>query len=240
MKIITVENQEQAAQEVLEIMKEQLNTGKLEVLGLATGSTMIPIYKKWVESDLSFEKVTSFNLDEYVGLDNKNSYSFFMNKHLFSKKKFENNYIPNGMADNPDAECIAYEKLLHEYPLDLQFLGIGENGHIAFNEPGISFESVTHVETLTDSTLGANSRFFENDDPIPTTALTMGISSILAAKKVILLAFGEHKRFALEKLMEGDVTTDYPVTALINHSDVTVITDIKNFADSFSKRTVGC
>lgn len=230
MKIITVENQEQGAQQVLEIMTEQLDAGKLDVLGLATGSTMIPIYEKWVESDLSFENVTTFNLDEYVGLDrkNKNSYSFFMDEHLFDKKKFKNTHVPNGVAEDLEAECVSYEELLREYPLDIQFLGIGVNGHIAFNEPGTSFDSVTHVANLTASTLGANSQFFGDDEKIPTTALSMGISSVLAAKKIILLVFGDHKRFALEKLMEGKVTTEYPVTALIEHSDVTVITDIKN------------
>ena len=125
-------------------------------------------------------------------------------------------------------ECASYERLLREFPLDVQLLGIGENGHIAFNEPGTSFDSVTHVETLTDSTLGVNSAFFGNDEPIPTTALTMGISSILAAKKIILIALGERKRFALERLLEGTVTVDYPVTALLGHGDVTVITDIRD------------
>lgn len=233
MTIITVEGPKQAAQHVLEILKEQLGKGKLNVLGLATGSTMIPIYEALVNSDLSFEKVTAFNLDEYVGLDdrNKNSYAFFMQAHLFSKKKFKHTYIPNGVAEKLEEECGLYEKLLSEFPLDVQLLGIGENGHIAFNEPGTSFDSVTHVETLTDSTLGANSTMFDNDEPIPATALTMGISSVLAAKKIILIALGERKRFALERLLEGTVTVDYPVTALMGHGDVTVITDIKNLAE---------
>ena len=125
-------------------------------------------------------------------------------------------------------ECAAYEKRLREYPLDVQLLGIGENGHIAFNEPGTSFDSVTHLTTLTESTLGVNSTLFGNDETIPRTALTMGIASVLAAKKIILIAFGERKRFALEKLLEGNVTVEYPVTALIGHPDVTVITDLGN------------
>jgi len=230
MKIITVENQEQGAEKVLEMMKEQLDAGKLDVLGLATGSTMIPIYKQWVESDLSFENVTTFNLDEYVGLEanDKNSYSFFMDEHLFGKKKFKKTYVPNGVAEDLEAECVAYEELLSQHPLDVQFLGIGVNGHIAFNEPGTSFDSVTHIAQLTDSTLGVNSEYFDNDKQIPDTALTMGIGSVLAAKKIILLVFGEKKRFALEKLMEGKTTTEYPVTSLIKHNDVTVITDIKD------------
>ena len=134
-------------------MEEQLNAGGLDVLGLATGSTMIPVYEKWVDSDLSFENVTTFNLDEYIGLnrENKNSYSIFMDQHLFSKKKFKHTYIPNGIAEDLDAECVAYEELLRKYPLDIQFLGIGENGPIAFNGQGTSFESVTHIESLSDS-----------------------------------------------------------------------------------------
>ena len=228
--LLTVKDQEQAAQQVFEIIKDQMDRGKLDVLGLATGSTMIPIYEKWVESELSFENVTTFNLDEYVGLDaeNKNSYAYFMQEHLFSKKKFKQTFIPNGVAENLEDECAAYEKRLREYPLDIQLLGIGENGHIAFNEPGTSFDSVTHLTTLTESTLGVNSTFFDNDETIPRTALTMGIASVLAAKKIILIAFGERKRFALEKLLEGNVTVEYPVTALIGHPDVTVITDLEN------------
>ena len=138
--LLTVKDQEQAAQQVCKMIKDQLDQGKLDVLGLATGSTMIPIYEKWVESELSFEHVTTFNLDEYVGLDaeNKNSYAYFMQEHLFSKKKFKQTFIPNGVAENLEEECAAYEKRLREYPLDVQLLGIGENGHIAFNEPGTS------------------------------------------------------------------------------------------------------
>ncbi len=191
---------------------------------------MIPIYETLVNSELSFSDVMAFNLDEYVGLEagNKNSYAYFMQAHLFSKKKFKRTYIPNGVAENLGDGCVSYERLLREFPLDVQLLGIGENGHIAFNEPGTSFDSVTHVATLTDSTLGANSTFFENNEPIPTTALTMGIASVLAAKKIILIALGERKRFALERLLEGKVTVEYPVTALIEHDDVTVITDLQN------------
>ena len=227
-----MDNPEQGAQKALEIIEEQLNANNLHVLGLATGSTMIPIYKKWVESDLSFDNVTTFNLDEYVGLDaeNKNSYTFFMNDHLFSKKNFKRSYLPNGVAENLEEECARYEQLLTENPLDIQFLGIGVNGHIAFSEPGTPFDSKTHVANLASSTLGENNKYFDDNETIPDKALTMGVASILPANKIILVVFGEHKRFALEKLMEGKITTDYPVTALLNHNDVTVITDVKNLA----------
>lgn len=228
LQIMKVPSPEQGAERVYQIVKEELEQGRLQVIGLATGSTMIPVYEKWVESDLDFSKVISFNLDEYVGIPSTspNGYAYFMNYHLFSKKPFKKTYIPNGMAANIEAECIAYEKLLNEHPLDIQLLGVGENGHIAFNEPGTPVESVTHVATLTDSTLGVNSQYFENDEKIPETALTMGIHSIMQAKKLILLAFGEKKRAAIEKLVEGKVDLQWPITHLLHHPDAIIITDL--------------
>ncbi|MFS0575582.1 glucosamine-6-phosphate deaminase [Sporosarcina sp. 179-K 3D1 HS] len=229
MQLIKVENPEQGAGRVFEIIREELENGRLNVLGLATGSTMIPVYKKWTDSDLDFSNVTSFNLDEYVGIgsDSPNSYAYFMKDHLFNRKKFKETNIPDGMAKDLEAECKAYEELLVNNPLDIQLLGVGENGHIAFNEPGTPFESVTHVAKLTESTLGVNSQYFENDEKIPETALTMGITSIMRAKKLILLAFGEKKRDALSKLLEGEVTLDWPITNLLKHDDFIVITDLE-------------
>lgn len=228
MQLIRVETPEQGAQRVFEIIREELENGRLNVLGLATGSTMIPVYKKWTDSDLDFSNVVSFNLDEYVGIaaDSPNSYAYFMNEHLFNKKKFKETHIPDGMAEDLDAECTKYEELLLKHPLDIQLLGVGENGHIAFNEPGTPVESVTHVANLTESTLGVNSQYFENDEKIPGTALTMGITSIMRAKKLILLAFGEKKRDAIVKLLEGEVTLEWPITNLLNHEDFIVITDL--------------
>ncbi|WP_041076515.1 glucosamine-6-phosphate deaminase [Bacillus sp. OxB-1] len=229
MQLIKVENPEQGAERVFEIVREELENGRLNVLGLATGSTMIPVYKMWTDSDLDFSNVTSFNLDEYVGIaaDSPNSYAYFMKAHLFNKKKFKETNIPDGMAEDLDAECQAYEDLLVKHPLDIQLLGVGENGHIAFNEPGTPFESVTHVAQLTESTLGVNSQYFENDEKIPETALTMGITSIMRAKKLILLAFGEKKRDAITKLVEGEVTLEWPITNLLKHEDFIVITDLE-------------
>ncbi|KXH84181.1 glucosamine-6-phosphate deaminase [Sporosarcina sp. HYO08] len=228
MNIIQVVNPVDGAERLYKLVKEQLEKDQLHVIGLATGSTMIPVYKQWTESPLDFSNVTTFNLDEYVGIaaSSPNSYAYFMEHHLFSKKKFKETYIPNGMASNLEEECANYEALLKKHPLDLQLLGVGENGHIAFNEPGTPFDSVTHVATLTKSTLGVNSQYFDNDEKIPETALTMGISSILAAKKIVLLAFGEKKRAAIEKLLEGTITTEWPITKLLHHEDVTVITDL--------------
>ncbi|MET3576793.1 glucosamine-6-phosphate deaminase [Bhargavaea ullalensis] len=232
VRYVKVGGKEDAATVVLERMRQELEGG-LRVLGLATGSTMIPIYEAWAKSDLDFTDVTSFNLDEYVGLsaDNPNSYAWFMNHHLFSHKPFKETYIPDGTADDLTAECDEYEALLRDAEIDLQFLGVGENGHIAFNEPGTPFSSTTHLTELTDSTLGVNSQYFEDESAIPNTALTMGIASILSSKKIILLAFGEKKRFALEQLLKGEATTDYPITALLSHPDVTIVTDLEGITD---------
>ncbi|GEN83047.1 glucosamine-6-phosphate deaminase [Sporosarcina luteola] len=228
-KLIQVASPEKGAEHFYQMIKEELDHNRLHVLGLATGSTMIPVYKKLTESELDFSDVTTFNLDEYVGLSasSPNSYAYFMKDHLFNKKNFKDTNIPNGMAEDLDAECKRYEHALQEAKLDIQLLGVGENGHIAFNEPGTPADSVTHVAQLTDSTLGVNSQYFENDEKIPNTALTMGIASIMSAKKLILLAFGEKKRPAITKVLEGKVDPDWTITYLLKHNDVTIITDLE-------------
>ncbi|WP_144511250.1 glucosamine-6-phosphate deaminase [Bacillus sp. FJAT-22090] len=227
-EVIQVANQQEAAAVVQEKLDNELKANSLNVLGLATGSTMIPIYNNLIESSLDFSEVIAFNLDEYIGLEatNINSYAYFMHQQLFSSKQFKETHIPNGMANNLEEECERYENLLNEHPLDIQFLGVGENGHIAFNEPGTSFDSVTHVAQLTDSTLGVNSQYFNDNEKIPQTAFTMGIASIMKAKKIILLAFGEKKRPAIEALRGDDITEQWPITILKKHPHVTVITDI--------------
>lgn len=227
-EIIRVTNHQEAAAIVEQKLRDELNAGTLNVLGLATGSTMIPVYKQLVQSDLNFSHVTAFNLDEYIGLSatNENSYAYFMQEHLFAKKPFKATNIQNGLAENLEAECERYERLLNEHPLDIQFLGVGENGHIAFNEPGTSFDAITHVANLTESTLGVNGKYFDDNEEIPTTAYTMGIASIMKAKKIILLAFGEKKRFALGALLGDEITEELPITVLKKHPHVTVITDI--------------
>lgn len=228
LTIIKVNNPEEGSEKLTNIVKEALEQGELDVIGLATGGTMIPVYEKWVASDLDFSGVTTFNLDEYVGIgdDNPNGYAYFMNEHLFSKKKFKKVNTLNGLAENLEEECQRFEKLLLENPLDIQILGVGENGHIAFNEPGTPFDSVTHVAKLTESTLDVNSRFFTDGEEVPNTALTMGITSILRAKSIVLLAFGEKKRAALTKLIEGKVDPQWPITKLLEHGNVTIITDL--------------
>lgn len=225
---IEVKSKEQGAEQVVELLREELNANRLHVLGLATGSTMEPVYKKINVSDLDFTNVVAFNLDEYVGLaaDNKNSYAYYMHDRLFSTKPFKETYIENGMAQDLDAESERYEALLKQNPRDIQLLGIGENGHIAFNEPGTPADSVTHVVDLTPSTIAANSPHFKEGETMPVTALTMGIASLMNSKNLILIAFGEKKRAALEKLFEGEITPEWPVTYLLKHPDVTVITDL--------------
>lgn len=224
---VNVNSEEEAASIVLDIVRQELEEG-LEVIGLATGSTMIPIYSAWANSDLDFSKVSSFNLDEYVGLgkDHPNSFAWFMNHHLFNHKLFKETHIPDGTAENLMAECNKYEVMLREAEIDLQLLGVGENGHIAFNEPGTPFSSTTHVTKLSDTTIGVNSQYFGNEIEFPRTAMTMGINSILSAKKIILISMGEKKQLVLEQFMKGEQTTDIPVTALLHHPDVTVITDL--------------
>ena len=229
IKFSKVDNAEQGSEATFQIIKEELEKDRLHSIGLATGNTMVPVYEKWVNSDLDFSNVKTFNLDEYVGIsaDNPNSYAYFMHEHLFDKKTFKETFLLNGLAVDLEEECRRYEELLEKHGLDLQLLGVGENGHIAFNEPGTSFDSVTHVAKLTDSTLSVNSQLFASDEKIPDTALSLGISSILRAKKIVLLAFGERKRAALEKLLEGQVTSDWPITKLLHHEDVTIITDLE-------------
>lgn len=232
MNTVTLEkvsNPEEGAEVLFNMIKNDLANDNLNVLGLATGSTMVPVYKKWVASDLDFTKVTTFNLDEYVGIaaDSPNSYAYFMRKYLFDHKDFKAIHKLNGLAEDLDDECATFEALLNENQLDIQLLGVGENGHIAFNEPGTSFDSLTHVAQLTASTLNVNSAYFANDEKIPDTALTMGIKSITNARKLILLAFGEKKRPAIEKLLAGEITPEWPITKLLHHNNLVVITDIE-------------
>ena len=228
VKFITVKNPDEGAKETLNIITTLMKQKKLNAIGLATGGTMIPVYEQWVQSDVDFSNVTTFNLDEYVGIgkDNPNGYAYFMYEHLFNQKEFKENHLLDGLTNDLDEECVRYENLLNDIGLDLQILGVGENGHIAFNEPGTPFDSVTHVATLTPSTLEVNSRFFKEGEKVPQTALTMGIQSILNAKQILLIAFGEKKRDALEKLREGKVDTEWPITKLLEHDHLTVLTDL--------------
>lgn len=227
MDIVVVKDQIEGGKKAFDIIKEGMDAGKVKVLGLATGSTPITLYEELVKSDLDFSDVSSVNLDEYVGLsaDNDQSYDYFMHEHLFDKKPFKANYLPNGLAEDIEAECKRYDEVLEKNPIDIQILGIGENAHIGFNEPGASFDATTQKVALTESTIEANSRNFAKKEDVPTFAISMGIKSIMAAKKIVLLAYGEKKAQAILDTVEGPVTEDVPASVLQNHPDVTLILD---------------
>ena len=225
-KIIRVKDAEEGGKKAFELIKEGIDNGA-QVLGLATGSTPETLYQEMVKSDVDFSNCVSINLDEYIGLsgDNDQSYRYFMNSHLFNQKPFKATYVPNGKAEDLAAECRHYEEILANHPIDIQILGIGENAHIGFNEPGTPFDAPTQVVELTESTINANKRNFEKIEDVPTTAISMGIGSIMKSKKVILIAYGEAKAEAIANTINGDMTTDVPASVLQNHPDVTVIVD---------------
>ena len=204
------------------------------VLGLATGSTPIGTYQQLVErcknGDLSFAEVTTVNLDEYLGLapTHEQSYRYFMNHNLFDHVdiKMENTHVLNGMAADPDAECAAYNELIHSLGgIDLQLLGMGHNGHIAFNEPGDNFGLETHVVSLSERTIDANKRFFASRDEVPRKALSMGIKNIMSARKSLVVVSGEEKAEAVYKSVTGPVTNEVPASVLQLHPDVTLVGD---------------
>ncbi|EIA6622490.1 glucosamine-6-phosphate deaminase [Enterococcus faecalis] len=226
MQIIRVANAEEGGKKAFELIKEGMNNGA-KVLGLATGSTPETLYKEMTASDVDFTEMTSVNLDEYVGLggEDEQSYRYFMNKHLFDKKPFKETFVPNGKAEDLDAASAEYEKIIDAHPVDIQILGIGQNGHIGFNEPGTPLDSLTHVVELTESTINANKRYFDKVVDVPTRAVSMGIGSIMKGKKMILMAYGEAKAEAIKGMIDGPVTTDMPASALQNHQDVVVIID---------------
>ena len=216
------------------VVAGQLYLKPNSVLGLATGSTPEGMYAELVKVHnnvgLDFSDVISFNLDEYIGLnkDNEQSYYYFMHKHLFDHVniKPENIHIPNGNPENLVEECKKYDELIEaKGGIDLQILGIGQNAHIGFNEPDIKFEATTHKVKLDEETIEANSRFFDNKDDVPKYAISMGIKTIMLAKKIILLASGKNKAQAIYKAIYGSVRPDAPASILQLHRDVVVIVD---------------
>ena len=234
MRVIVCDNYEQISETAARIVAGQINLKPDCVLGLATGSTPIGLYDKLAElnknGEVDFSEVTSFNLDEYYPIkkDNPQSYDYFMKEQLFSKVNIniENTYIPNGEAKDAQAECENYEKLIEEKGgIDLQILGIGKNGHIGFNEPDECLITKTHITDLTQSTIDANSIFFDKAEDMPAKALTMGIATILASKKIVLLANGAGKYEAVSALMNDEITTNTPATMLKVHPDVVIICD---------------
>lgn len=228
MKLIQVNNAVEGGKKAFELVKEAMENG-LETMGLATGSTPETLYQEMVSSDLDFSKLSSVNLDEYVGLSatDPQSYHMYMHEHLFAQKPFKESYIPNGKAIDLFAECQRYEEILMAHPVDLQILGIGRNGHIGFNEPGTAFDTPTHVVELTQSTIQANQRYFDKVEDVPTQAISMGIQSIMKSKMIILLAFGTAKAEAIKGMIEGPITEALPASVLQNHPNVVIIADLE-------------
>ncbi|MBE6183394.1 glucosamine-6-phosphate deaminase [Heyndrickxia ginsengihumi] len=227
MEMYTFSTKEQASAFAFELIEAGIKNGEVRTLGLATGGTPDKLYECMRKSNIDVSEITTVNLDEYVGLapENEHSYHYYMEKELFSHLHFKQSYLPNGMAANLQGECDRYENILAEHPVDLQVLGIGKNGHIGFNEPGTSFQSRTHIVELTSSTREANRRFFEREEDVPTHAISMGIHSIMSAKKIVLLAFGEEKAEAVQQMINGHVDEQCPATVLQTHENVIVITD---------------
>lgn len=204
------------------------------VLGLATGSTPIKAYdhmiKLYRQGAVDFSQVTTFNLDEYCNLDikDKNSYHSFMYENLFNNINIpdENINFLDGNADDVEQECKNYEKKIKQAGgIDIQLLGIGSNGHIAFNEPAESFQRWSHIVALKESTIKDNSRFFNSIEEVPTHALTMGIGSIMQAKRILIIALSEHKAKAVKQVIDGQVTPQCPASVLQFHPDVTLMLD---------------
>ncbi len=227
MRVIIVKTKEEMGKVAARMVAEEMKLRPSHfVLGLATGSTPLSLYQELIRMNkkekLDFSRVTTFNLDEYVGLKptHSQSYRHFMNKNLFDhiniNKKFT--YVPDGMAKDINAFCEQYERMIAAVGgIDYQVLGIGSNGHIGFNEPGSSLGSLTRIKTLRETTIRDNSRFFKKGERVPTQAITMGIGTILAARKVVLLASGANKADAVAKSLEGPVISMVPASALQLH-----------------------
>jgi len=234
MVLYQVKDYKDMSRKAANIISAQVIMKPNAVLGLATGSTPVGAYEQLVEwynkGDIDFSQVTSVNLDEYKGLsgDNDQSYRYFMNTNLFDHVNIDKTrtYVPNGLEEDSDKACADYNEIIRSVGgIDIQLLGIGGNGHIGFNEPGEAFEKETHCVDLTESTIKANARFFESMDEVPKQAYTMGIKSIMAAKKILLVATGSAKADALYKSLYGPITPNVPASILQLHQDVTVVAD---------------
>ncbi|MCA6608483.1 glucosamine-6-phosphate deaminase [Bacillus safensis] len=234
MNIIEFESKDQLGKEAAAIIARTMTAKPDAVLGLATGGTPIETYKELIQlhqaNQLSFKQTKTINLDEYAGLDpeHENSYMTYMKRHLFDHIDIPDDqyFLPNGNAAHLEKECLRYDQLIEDVGgIDLQLLGIGQNGHIGFNEPGTPFNSKTHVVQLDENTRQANARYFSSIDEVPTHAITMGIASILSSKKILLLASGKSKAKVIQYLEQAEIHPDFPASALKLHEDVTVLID---------------
>ncbi len=234
MKIYKAKDYKDMSRKAANIISAQVIMKPNCVLGLATGSTPIGTYDQLVEwynkGDLDFSEVMTVNLDEYKGLPRTNdqSYYYFMHQHLFDRVNIDpdRTNVPNGMEPDAEKECGRYEELIRSLGgVDLQLLGLGHNGHIGFNEPGEAFEKETHCVDLTESTIEANKRFFASADDVPKQAYTMGIKTIMQAKKILIVVNGENKADIVERAFFGPVTPEVPASILQLHNDVTLVGD---------------
>lgn len=234
MNIIRVKDYREMSDKAAEIIADRMKQKPNLVLGLATGSTPEGMYERLIEKykagEISFKDVTTFNLDEYVGLekDHPQSYAYFMDEKLLDHVDIDkaNTHIPTGIVADIEKECKEYDEMIKKAGnVDIQVLGIGVNGHIGFNEPGTPFDSRTHQVELSESTRQANARFFGSMDEVPTHAVTMGVGTILESKEILMIISGEGKAEALRKLVEDKPDTQIPSSALQNHDNVTIIAD---------------
>ncbi|MCR5583967.1 MAG: glucosamine-6-phosphate deaminase [Lachnospiraceae bacterium] len=232
MRIIEAKDYADMSRKAANVISAQVILEPRSVLGLATGSTPIGAYKQLIDwynkGDIDFSQTKSVNLDEYIGLDGSNdqSYRYFMNTNFFDgiNIKKENTFVPNGKAPDMEAECKRYDELIKSLGgIDLQLLGIGHDGHIGFNEPGAAFEKTTHIVELEEATIKANARFFGSEEKVPKKAITMGIKSIMQAKKLLLIANGPDKKDIVEKALHGPVTPMVPASILQFHPNLTVV-----------------
>ena len=232
MKVI-IDTEERIAELAAQRYVQLLNDKPEAILGYATGSTPLGLYAELIRLNkagkFSYAKATSFNLDEYAGLDGSHdqSYRYFMNHNLFDHVDIrkDHTFVPSGL-DLSAETAAAYDKAIEEAGgIDLQLLGIGNNGHIGFNEPGTPFGSLTHIVELTESTREANKRFFASIDEVPTHAVTMGVKTVMQARSIILMAIGPAKAPIMKEMLQGPVTEKVPASVLQLHPDVTVYMD---------------
>ena len=233
MKIILAKDYEELSRKAAEMMLAVIRSTPDAVLGLATGTTPLGLYARLIEdhkaNGTNYDRIRTVNLDEYKGLpaSHEQSYAYFMRHNLFEGLGIapEQTNIENGMAEDEAEECARYDALLDAMPRDIQLLGLGSNGHIAFNEPKTPFGSGTHVVSLAESTIKDNARLFASQDEVPRKAFTMGIRHIMQAKRILILASGANKAEAVFRMAKGQVTEDVPASVLQLHPDCTLIVD---------------
>lgn len=240
MKVIVCKDYDELSLRTAEVIAETVKNKPDCVLGLATGSTPVGAYEElarmYREGKLDFSKVKSFNLDEYYPMtaEDEHSYHYFMNENLFSKINIDpaNTRVPDGDCDDPEAMCADYEKqILEAGGIDIQLLGIGRNGHIGFNEPGDWLWPDTHKTPLTEDTMDANARFFEDGKSVPDAAVTMGMGTILRARKIVIAASGKSKREAVKGVLAGKLDTHCPASLLSVHPDVVLVCDEEAYGE---------